>query len=179
MFFILALNTLFTALLLPFFLAFFAGFLLICRWWSTRFGQLCYLIFLFLLPIYLNPEPFLFSFCLLNNWWSSRYSFWACLLFFFLSLSFWCASARWTGSSLILALCLCFLSVFWLICLSLPFSLFALLLSLFWSLKYTLKSWNLIAVYTVKAGMLSAQCHGKRHSHVRPVNLYMVTRVSY
>ena len=40
---------------------------------------------------------------------------------FFLSLSFQCASARQTGSSLILAFYLCFLSVLWLICPFIPF----------------------------------------------------------
>ena len=72
--------------------------------------------FIFSLNILIS-SLFSLSFCLLNKWWCAQgtpslpvYSF-SFFLSFFLSLSFRCASARQTGSSLILALCLCFLSV--------------------------------------------------------------------
>ena len=108
-----------------FLLPFFFTFLLASCWFATDdlpglANCVTWYSFLFSLYIFIPSFSFL-CFCFFNKGWCSRYSFQACLLFFFLSLSFWCTSERQTGSSLILAFYLCFLSVLWLICPSIPF----------------------------------------------------------
>ena len=158
MLFILALSTLSTALtarLASFFWYFFAGFSFLCCWWSTKFGQLCYLIFLFLRPTHFHPKPVFLSFSLPNKGWCSRYSLWVCLLFLFLSLIFLMCFCKTDGvflnsCPLPLKCILANLPILTIFTMSL--SPFLVLISQINSLK----SWNLIAVYTAEAGMLSA-----------------------